>query len=518
MNKDTVFKLLSGSLTAIYGFTYARTDNAEDAEDLAEDIIEEVAARAESIRNDDSFYGFMWAVAKNLSSRYFRNKSRCFCSYDESTIPAVTNTPEHELIANEEIMLLRRELSLLAERHRSITVKYYIEGKSCTAIAAETGLSYSLVRYILYETRKILKEGVNMERAYGERSYSPQQFELYGYFAYSNYDHSKPFRERKLPGNILLAAYDRYMTIQELSLELGVSAPYLEDEVSMLISEGLLAETKGKYITSLPVFDDEFFDSFEKSAGPVIKKVSEEISSMLKSIILPMNIASPKWMAFLLAMRFGILKATCSGWDHIGRAPILPHGSQGVLFGKTAKQRDYMLMNINAFNYNAERTAYITHYCYDRSDIERAESLDWARYKALTDIMLGRSVDINSKSVLMLIENGFISIENNKISVLFPVITENEMRAAQNALEAVSVRIAEMFNTLSECAENLAYAQAPMNLKETACKAAYMGMMPCGLGMVYEQIKDEFVLPQNSSFVGVIKAHNKHNTAYQCIT
>ena len=506
MNKDTVFNLLSGSLTAIYGFAYARTDNAEDAEDLAEDIITEVAARAESIRSEDSFYSFMWAVAKNLSARYFRNKSRCFCVYDDNAIPAVTNTTEHELIANEEIMLLRRELSLLAEKHRSITVKYYIEGKSCIAIAAETGLSYSLVRYILYETRKILKEGVNMERTYGERSYSPQQFELYGYFSYSNYDHSKPFRERKLPGNILLAAYDRHRTLQELSLELGVSAPYLEDEINMLISEGLLSESKGKYVTSLPIFDDEFFDRFEKAVEPIIKKASDEISSMLKNITLPMNVVSSQWMAFLLAMRFGILKATYSGWEHIGGTPILPHGSQGVLFGKTAKQRDYMLMNINAFNYNAEHTAYITHYCYDRSDIERAESLDWARHKALTDIMLGRNVDINSKSVLMLIENGFISIENNKISVLFPVITENEMRAAKNALEEVSVRIAEMFNILSDCAEDLAYTQVSRNLKDTAGKAAYMGMMPFALGMVYEQIKDEFVLPPNSSFVGVVKA------------
>lgn len=506
MNKDTAFKLLSNSLTAIYGFSYARTDNADDAEDLAEDIIAEVAARAESIRNDDSFYGFLWAVAKNISARYFRNKKRCFCAYDETTVPAIANNPENELISNEEIMLLRRELSLLAERHRSITVKYYIEGKSCTAIAAETGLSHSLVRYILYETRKILKEGVNMERAYGERSYSPQQFELFGYFAYSNYDHSKPFRERKLPGNVLLAAYDRHMTIQELSLELGVSTPYLEDEINMLISEGLLAETKGKYTTMLPIFNDGFFDSFEKSAEPIIKKASEEILSMLKNITLPINTASPRWLAFLLAMRFGILKATRNGWEHIGRAPILPHGSQGVLFGKTARQRDYMLMNINAFNYNAEHTAYITHYCYDRSDIERAESLNWAQHKALTDIMLGRNTDINSKPVLMLIEHSFIDIENDKISVLFPVITEKEMADAQNALETVSVRIAEMFNTLSQCAETLAYMQASKSLKDTAAKAAYMGMMPSGLSMVYEQIKNEFVLPPNSSFVGVVKA------------
>ena len=505
MNKDTVFKKLSDSLASIYGFAYARTDSAEDAEDLMGDIITEVIARAESIRSEDSFYGFMWAVAKNLSARYLRNKSRYSCVYDDNAIPAVTNTPEHELIANEEVMLLRRELSLLAERHRSITVKYYIEGKSCIEIAAETGLSHSLIRYILYETRKILKEGVNMERTYGERSYLPQQFELCGYFAYSTYDYNKPFRERKLPGNILLAAYDRHMTIQELSLELGVSAPYLEDEVSMLTNERLLVRNKGKYITALPIFDDEYFDCFEKSAETIVEKTAEEISSMLKNIALPVNTDSPKWLAFLLAMRFGILEATYRGWEHIGGAPILTHGSQGVMFGKTAKQWDYMLMNINAFNYNAERTAYITHYCYDSADIKRAESLDWARHKALTDIMLGKKVNPNSKSVLALIENGFIRIENGKISVLFPVITENEMTKVQKALEAVSVHVAEILKALSKCAAKLAYDRGAKNIKDNAGRTAYMGLMPYGLGMLYEQLKDEFVLPPNSSFVGVIK-------------
>ena len=46
-------------------------------------------------------------------------------------------------------MLLRRELSLLAKRHRTVTVKYYIEGKSCIDIAAETGFLIRLFVYTL---------------------------------------------------------------------------------------------------------------------------------------------------------------------------------------------------------------------------------------------------------------------------------------------------------------------------------------------------------------------------------
>ena len=118
MNRETALKKLCESLKAIYGFAYALTDSAEDAEDLAGDIIAEVIERAASIRNDNSFYGFMWAVAKNLSSKYLRNKSKShYHMLDDRIIPVIENNPEHEIIANEELMLLRRELSLLSLIH-----------------------------------------------------------------------------------------------------------------------------------------------------------------------------------------------------------------------------------------------------------------------------------------------------------------------------------------------------------------------------------------------------------------
>lgn len=40
--------------------------------------------------------------------------------------------------------------------------------------------------------------------------------------------------KRRLPGNILLSAYDKPVTITELSVELGVAAVYLEDEIAIL--------------------------------------------------------------------------------------------------------------------------------------------------------------------------------------------------------------------------------------------------------------------------------------------
>ena len=81
--------------------------------------------------------------------------------------------PDIEGISEEEdsaLFLLRRELALLAEKYRKAVVLYYIESKSCLEISDCLGISESMVKYLLFKSRQILKEGMRMERNYGRQS------------------------------------------------------------------------------------------------------------------------------------------------------------------------------------------------------------------------------------------------------------------------------------------------------------------------------------------------------------
>lgn len=69
-----------------------------------------------------------------------------------------------------------RELSLLSKQYREIIVAYYFTGKSCSEISADLGISTEMVKYYLFKTRKILKEGIGMSREFGEKSYNPGTF------------------------------------------------------------------------------------------------------------------------------------------------------------------------------------------------------------------------------------------------------------------------------------------------------------------------------------------------------
>ena len=56
---------------------------------------------------------------------------------------------------------------------------------------------------------------------------------------------------RKIPVNILCHAHNNPCTIQELALELGIAAPYMEEEVELLLQAELLKKLNHeKYLTN----------------------------------------------------------------------------------------------------------------------------------------------------------------------------------------------------------------------------------------------------------------------------
>lgn len=76
-----------------------------------------------------------------------------------------------------------------------------------------------------------------MTRKLGEKCYNPGIFRLDFWGDKNKYD---GLFNRKLPGSIVLAAYYEPMTAEALSMELGVSMPYLEEEIEILEAAGML--------------------------------------------------------------------------------------------------------------------------------------------------------------------------------------------------------------------------------------------------------------------------------------
>lgn len=107
-----------------------------------------------------------------------------------------------------------------------------------------------------------------MERTFGEKSYKPSRFEFVTIFSGQFNREYRNLFNRKLPGSVLSSAYYTPMTVRELSVELGVAAVYMEDEVALLEKYGLLAALPGgKYQTALVIFTEGYTREFYRSAA-----------------------------------------------------------------------------------------------------------------------------------------------------------------------------------------------------------------------------------------------------------
>lgn len=285
MKQETAAALLEECMKQIFAYALSRVEHKEEAEDLAGDIIAAVLRSAESIRDDHAFYGYLWATASNLYKKYLRGKSRNTTEEPDENLTDGRDMESEiveELAQNQQIGALRRELSLLSKEYRESTLAYYFDGFSCSETAKMLGLSLEMVKYYLFKTRKLLKEGIGMERTFGEKSYNPSKFQFSSHYSGRHNQAYQNLFNRKLPGNILLSAYYTPMTIREMAIEMGVATVYLEDEVAMLERYDLLtALSGGKYQTNLVIFTEAYINELYRTVRPMCE---EKIKAILNGV------------------------------------------------------------------------------------------------------------------------------------------------------------------------------------------------------------------------------------------
>lgn len=278
MEKYEFDSKITDAAKSILSYCTARTSTQSDAEDLAQDIIVELYKSIGNLKSDAAFYGFMWSVAENVYKQWCRQKSKK--SECELTDNVVEETAEIEEEDDSDIYLLRRELTLLSEKYRRAAVLYYIDEKSCSEISEILSISESMVKYLLFKSRQIIKEGMTMERNYGIQSYNPKELSILFWGNGTNRYYN--LGESRISQNILFACYNDRLSAEEISLEIGVSLPYMEDKLRELCEYELLKKDGNKYYTNIIIFTDDF--SKEVSAKTV--KLKDNIADKLIKAVL----------------------------------------------------------------------------------------------------------------------------------------------------------------------------------------------------------------------------------------
>jgi len=278
-------------LQKLFYFSLKKTGNPHDAEELVQETAFEMIKMLNRGYEPDNFNAWMWTVAKKRYARWCRAKqiklSKCeFDDVFDDADMAGGESVEEEVLRGEDTALLRRELALMAKDYREIVVAYYFGGKKIGTISEAAGLPAGTVKRKLYEARKNIKEGMKMARTKGQRSYDPEDIDIS--YKVSNYPEKWPLGRpwsllnRLAAKNIALEAYNNPSTVEELSLALGIAAPYIEDELKTLLdNEVMVRNADGRLETNFIIFDAET----QKRMMEIVEEAGKRISPLICGII-----------------------------------------------------------------------------------------------------------------------------------------------------------------------------------------------------------------------------------------
>ena len=474
-------KIIEAAKT-IYSYCAARTPNQHEAEDLAQEIMMEICRSAHNIRNPEAFYGFMWAVAGNVYKQWLR-KRRMFAELREETAADAAFVADE----NTEINLLRRELSLLAAKYRKAVILYYVENKSCAQIARSLYISESMVKYLLFKSRHILKEGMSMERIYGEQSYNPKSLKLLFWGNGPNrYYH---LCDSKISQNILFACYNDHLTAEQIALEIGIALPYMEDRLQELCEADALRKNGNRYYTNIPIFTQAFLADVQTKTGGLRQKIAEMVmtsirkhedevrqigftgsemsglsfswqmvcillySAIIENLQSRVKLNYPKDRYGTECFVWGVEKCDASLWDSsfgFGISNVLNEAGDYIQF------MDFPL--------NGEM---VHHFFYGRQDA----------VNVLLDIVKGNTSHFSENDrvvVAELLKKGYVVSDEGVLRANMPVFTVEQHQRLQELLAKDIVRIADEAEALMTAVTSVLEEHLPGHLKKMARDLAYL--------------------------------------------
>jgi len=281
MTQNLLTNLEQEFLPKILGFAYLKMNSKEDAEDLAQEIVLQILSAIHTGKQIENLNAFVWSVSNRTFFKRLRKKKdivyqlHSLCSLGEI---------DDAIIKCEERSLLLREISLLSKKYREAIVLHYFESKNIAEISDVLGKSTGTIKWWLHDARKHIKEGMNTMREYGIRSVKPGALKVGCTGSLGADNEPSSCATRKSSQNILLAAYSNPISVEELSIELGISAPYIEDEVAMLVNNQLMRQAPGgKFQTDFVILDGRGGSKASRIYESCFPQFSEELLTFLES-------------------------------------------------------------------------------------------------------------------------------------------------------------------------------------------------------------------------------------------
>ena len=332
----------------LFYFCLRKTGDSDQAADLTQEVALHVLTALQSGQRIENFSAWVWQIARNRYARWAAAKhqlreSMTGVDIAEYELEEESANPAEQILHAEQLSLMRRELAFVRSEYRNLLVAYYLEDRSVREIAASLDLSVAAVQQRLHRARILLKEGMDMAREFGIRSYKPEEVRFVKNGSDGKLGQPWTIVGHLLYKNIFLQAHENPQTAEELALELGIALPYMEAELEFLVREQLLRKEGNKYVTDFRIISREEQRAVHEASlaiqKPLTEKICEMIDLYMKEDGTKVNASyigyeNAKWA--LLIHTFDALKwaaEVARGVSHEYRNPPRPDGGAWTLYG-----------------------------------------------------------------------------------------------------------------------------------------------------------------------------------------
>ena len=266
----------------------ARCNSQADAEDLVGDTM--LAAYAFIRKGGIITHPKTWLynTLNHIFNSNLRKKYRLpvtVCLNDAVEIPTME---DGDILPEEEAARVRKELNHLAQITREVLIRFYYGNQSVAEIADGLGIPEGTVKSRLSAGRSQIKRGLETMEA--KENHLPGRLCLS--FGGAEGYKGEPISlvdDDLIAQNLLILAYEKPLTISELSKAISIPAAYIEPIIKKLVDGELMAQTEsGKvysdFIITTPQSALENYKSQLKFAHKHFESIWQIIFKMSDSI------------------------------------------------------------------------------------------------------------------------------------------------------------------------------------------------------------------------------------------
>lgn len=295
MKTNETLKLLDDKdfLDKIYHFSYHRCNTSFEAEDLCSDIILAVISAIHKQECIENFYAFVWTIARRVYADHCekRNAERQVFSIENSDLMLASKENEieefvEEAAEQEQISRIFKEIAFLSKAYREVMVMFYIDELKVKEIATRLNINETTVKQRLFSARNSVRKEVE---TMSERTYvlKPIKLAISGTGNPCGND-PRSKTERMFSQNLIYLCKDKPKSAKELSEELCVPMPYIEEELEIQChgengKYGMLRKLEnGKYAVNIHLVDYDEYDQANKIYEKHLPEFCEVIKNTLK--------------------------------------------------------------------------------------------------------------------------------------------------------------------------------------------------------------------------------------------